>query len=625
MKILAHTSFIGTSGYANHARSFFCALNKYHTVKVRNFTVGSGWKGMNSTPHDDEPYITPEMKDMLILQTLWNEDKSRSDFPMYNYKGDFEPDAHIILMENNHHYYYEDYKGYKIGFCVWESTRFPEHFFNRLHYFDEMWVPTQWQADSLSEQGYPRDKIKIVTEGVDVETFKPIDVIPKKEKFRFLYFGRWDYRKSTAEVIRAFGETFKGNPNVELVASVENPYPYDETRSTADRIKKYDVDYENIKYISFTPREEYVKYLQEGNVFLSCARSEGWNLPLIEAMSCGIPAIYSDWGGQLQFAQNKGIPVKISHLRPANIGDSEVGGEYCEPDFGDLQSKMFDVYCDYEEYRNNALLDAVMIHDEFTWDKVARNASEILEGNSESRKDETSHYFYTDPNKLENLGKIFGNTETEMTIAHRFGWQHTVYHEIYNLRCYYRNNEKRIHDGDVVVDVGGNMGVFTRWAYSEGGSKVITFEPDRRYFQLLKLNDNNGSILFNAAISDSIGEVELFETSHFGGSNILGQGDGESYSVRTYTLDYLFETGLVDKIDFLKVDIEGAEHEAFNGISNENLMKVKTIAMEYHHGHRNYDEQLRENFIERLRGLGFSSFLQFLGTNNVLQMIYFWR
>ena len=64
MKILAHLPFIGTTGYANHARSFFCALNKHHTVKVRNFTVGASWVGMNDTPHNKEPYITKEMKDM---------------------------------------------------------------------------------------------------------------------------------------------------------------------------------------------------------------------------------------------------------------------------------------------------------------------------------------------------------------------------------------------------------------------------------------------------------------------------------------------------------------------------------------------------------------------------------
>lgn len=48
MNILAHTCFIGTTGYANHARSFFCGLNKYHTVKIRNLTIGGSWKGFRT-------------------------------------------------------------------------------------------------------------------------------------------------------------------------------------------------------------------------------------------------------------------------------------------------------------------------------------------------------------------------------------------------------------------------------------------------------------------------------------------------------------------------------------------------------------------------------------------------
>ena len=100
MKILAHLPFIGTTGYANHAKSFFCALNKYHTVKVRNLTIGNGWKGMSNTPHDDEPYITDEMKEMLILQSLWTPDGSKlEDFPIYGYDGNFKPDVHIFYVK----------------------------------------------------------------------------------------------------------------------------------------------------------------------------------------------------------------------------------------------------------------------------------------------------------------------------------------------------------------------------------------------------------------------------------------------------------------------------------------------------------------------------------------------
>jgi glycosyltransferase involved in cell wall biosynthesis len=253
MKILAHTCFIGVTGYANHAKSFFCALNKYHTVKVRNSTIGGGWKGMNNTPHDNEPYITDEMKDMLILQTLINNDNSRSDTPIYGYKGDFIPDVHIVLVDTNNHYFYDNYEGYKIAYNVWESTRYPDNFFQRLHYFDEVWVPTQWQFDCLVEQGYPSHKISIVPEGVDVDTFKPLTKVSKKDKFRFLHFGRWDYRKGTTEVLRAFSETFKDRDDVELIASVENPYPFDGLKTTEDRVKHHNIDTTNIKFIKFTP------------------------------------------------------------------------------------------------------------------------------------------------------------------------------------------------------------------------------------------------------------------------------------------------------------------------------------------------------------------------------------
>jgi len=904
MKILAHAPFIGTTGYANHARSFFVALNKYHTVKVRNLTIGNSWKGMNPSPHDGEPYMTDEIKDMLILQTLFNGDGSRDDHPMYGYKGNFKPDVNIVLMEMNNHYYYDNYEGYKIAYCVWESTLFPEDFFARLLTFDEMWVPTQWQYDSIIAQGYPAKKVFIVPEGVDIETFKPIKKVPKKDKFRFLHFGRWDYRKGTTEILKTFSETFKDRDDVELIASVENPYPNDGLKSTKERIEFHNIDSSNIKFIDFPTRDEYIKYLQEGDVFVSCARSEGWNLPLIEAMSCGTPSLYSNWGGQLEFAEGKGIPVNIDRLTPANYEHKDWPGDYCEPDWKDLGRAMLNAVDNYKKYKALSLSESEQIHENFNWDKIAKNACKILEKDEKSfafvttgnlqympvieklvqslmmfskhkiivygvdcevpfdypnviRKtinppkisehdkwywkqhacldsislgfdyliwidgdvvvnynidtvskyfnkvgryplsdihvqeeffgtysggsqlfneelakrwgikkqhpymhvcffiynvgsigffkqilkeyetlmenepenykkyflwndegidnalrwlngytnhlplsnfdtssydgdegfiDKTMHqflkfwneegpqnfnrifgyqyipkdksqiiyfhgnknaeisdkmiefikmkrdnsfyeseYFYTDIYKLENLGDIKGYEGSTMEVADKFGWFRAIYHEIFNLLDYYKNREKNINDGDVVVDLGGNVGIFNRWAYSQGASKVISFEPDKRYFKLLSLNADPRSVLFNAAVADTIGEFTLYQTEHLGGSTLLGAGDGIKYPVRTYTLDYLFETGLVDKIDFLKVDIEGAEHHAFAGISDDNLMKVKNIAMEYHHGHLEHNEELRQDLIDRMNRLGFNSYLLFMGGNNELQMLYFTR
>jgi len=61
------------------------------------------------------------------------------------------------------------------------------------------------------------------------------------------------------------------------------------------------------------------------------------------------------------------------------------------------------------------------------------------------------------------------------------------------------------------------------------------------------------------------------------------------------------------------------------GISDENLMKVRNISMEYHNAQFNYNDELRNDLINRLVRLGFNSYLLFCGSDNSLQLIYFWR
>jgi glycosyltransferase involved in cell wall biosynthesis len=356
MKIQAHTSFIGTTGYANHAQSFFTELDKLIPTKVRNFTVGKSWQGPNHTPHDKEPYITPQMKKMLHLQTLFNNDGSRSDLPIYSYKDDYRADIDIILEEHDHHYFYDAYDGYKIGYNVWESTRYSEQFFQQLLLLDELWVPTKWQKDISIEQGYPEDKIFVIPEGVDGRVFKPISKPKNHGKFQFVIVGRWDYRKGIKESIEGFLKAFPDNPNVELLLNVENPYPVDGMKSTEERLKHYGLEDPRIKVLKFLNRKQYISLLQNTNVLISCARAEGWNLPLIEALACGTPSIYTKCSGQLEFTESKGLGVEILGEEPAtNNQDSSyehnIPGNFYTPDLEDLIKKIKDSYNNYNIWK----------------------------------------------------------------------------------------------------------------------------------------------------------------------------------------------------------------------------------------------------------------------------------
>jgi len=417
-KVYIHGSYIGTTGYNQHTRDFFREISKHLQLKVRNFTIGKSWDGYNETPHNNEPYINEVDKSILYEQILWNNDGSRSNYKIYpDNSKEFRQDLNIVLCETDHHLFYDDYKGPKIAYNVWETTLQPENFFNKLKEFDEMWVPSKWQRDVTIAQGYDPDKIKVVPEGVDINIFFPEKTtheLTSDGRFKFFLAGRWDYRKSTKEIIETFLKTFDKDEPVDLIVSIDNPFSGDNLETTENRLKYYGLEDERIKIIHFPQREEYIKILKSCNVFLSCARSEGWNLPLIEAMACGIPSIYSNCSGQLEFAEGKGIPVNILGEKPASNSSynhfNGYTGNYYEPDFEDLSKKMRLAYNFNSDLKKNAIEDSNKIREQFSWEKIGEiGFKTILEFNKKypyiPQKNEIK-ISYIDGPKVEIIGDI---------------------------------------------------------------------------------------------------------------------------------------------------------------------------------------------------------------------------
>lgn len=407
-EVLAHTSFLGHTGYANHSRNFFTALNKLMRTRIRNFAID---KDVNS-------YLTGEQNKMLIRQA-WNQPpwKVGSEFKFNN-----SSLINIVLNEVNHYFFYDFFydggveriaehlgatkqdviekviAAPKVAYNVWESTRQPEDFFKLLLQYDQLWVPTKWQRDCTVEQGYPKNRIRVVPEAVDGEKFYPLDEKTKKDvktklltaynipedAFIFTIFGRWDYRKSTAEMINAFLKVFSNKEDsVYLVISVDNPFPADGLNSTEERLRKHGFNSNKIKILHFPPDDEYVKWLQTADVFLSCSRSEGWNLPLMEAIACGIPTICSDYGAQLEFADNTSIKVSIKDFLPPeqvfSFRDSTVPGVWAEPDFEDLKRAIRYSYDNHKGCKEKALQESEVIRKKFTWEEAANKAFKNLQ------------------------------------------------------------------------------------------------------------------------------------------------------------------------------------------------------------------------------------------------------
>jgi glycosyltransferase involved in cell wall biosynthesis len=399
--VKGHTSFIGQTGYNAHARDFFTALSHEIPVKIRNFTVGKSWtnlgpniNGKYGDPHKNELYLTEYQRNLICEQTLYCDENQIGRYGAgifdseindgLNYLKQYKQEdiIDIILSETDHHYYHclDKYKGFKIAYNVWESTRYKDNFFEILKKFDQFWCPSEWQKQCVINQGYPADKVYVVPEAVNAEIFNPdyfnynLDQY-KDNRFKFVVFGRWEYRKATKEIIETFIKTFSKDDPVDLIVSVDNKYSADGLKTTENRLNKFNLKDDRIKIVHFLEQEDYINYLKNGHVFLSCSRSEGWNLPLIEAMACGTPSIYSNCSGQLEFAKGKGHPVKI-------LGETPVPnsvGNYYEPDFDDLSKVMKDVYINYWKYKANAIKESEIIRNEFSWKKASEKAVKILE------------------------------------------------------------------------------------------------------------------------------------------------------------------------------------------------------------------------------------------------------
>jgi glycosyltransferase involved in cell wall biosynthesis len=395
ISVKAHTSFIGQTGYNAHARDFFTALSKIVKLRIRNFTVGKTWNGLGEKidgkfdPHKNEEYLSEYQRNLIGIQTLYCDPNAVGrygsnliDYEVYdgyNIFDDNDKIIDIILNTTNHQYFFnlDKYNGFKIAYNVWESTRYNDDFFDILKKYDQFWCPSKWQRDCIVEQGYPEDKVFIVPEAIDEKIFHPAYFNPNIDnytdnRFKFILFGRWEFRKSTTEIIQTFLKTFDANDPVDLIISVDNTFSDDNLKSTEERLSYYNLNDNRIKVIHFPKREDYINYLKNGHVYLSCSRSEGWGLPLCEAMACGTPSIYSNCSGQLEFAEGKGHPVKIEKEIPFDAGN------YYEPDFNDLSLVMKDVYINYWKYKEKALKDSDDIRNKFTWENAANKAYEIL-------------------------------------------------------------------------------------------------------------------------------------------------------------------------------------------------------------------------------------------------------
>jgi glycosyltransferase involved in cell wall biosynthesis/predicted SAM-dependent methyltransferase/Tfp pilus assembly protein PilF len=189
----------------------------------------------------------------------------------------------------------------------WEYSKFPERFVNIFKQADELWTPSNYSRQAFINSGIESDKVQIIPNGIDPKLFTPIGETYKletKKKFKFLYVGGTTYRKGFDILLKAYTMAFKNSDDVCLVVKDMGGDSFYKGQTAEQAISNLQANPNapEIEYIKAELSEQDMPKLYRAcDMFVCAYRGEGFSLPTLEAMACGLSVIVPRGGATDDF------------------------------------------------------------------------------------------------------------------------------------------------------------------------------------------------------------------------------------------------------------------------------------------------------------------------------------
>ncbi len=288
-------------------------------------------------------------------------------------------------------------EGFAVAVRTWDFGPFPSAWARKIAAeFDQLWVYSRWTRQQAIAAGVPSRMIKVVAPGFDPAVFSPrgprLELATDK-RFRFLCVGEPVARKGIDVLLAAYRLAFQRDDDVCLVIKTHGDETfYDGIRQT-DSVARAAADRDGPEVLRISG------HLSENEVaalYRSCSvgvfpyRAEGFCLPILEAMACGVPCIVPRFGACLDFCdQRNAYFVSARRIRAPvgrdfainTLGASETvdAVDFCEIEPADLARRMRAVAGAADSDRSaKGRAAATAVRESFTWGHSAARAEANL-------------------------------------------------------------------------------------------------------------------------------------------------------------------------------------------------------------------------------------------------------
>tara|TARA_Y100000385_G_scaffold195050_1_gene201909 strand:+ start:10217 stop:11287 length:1071 start_codon:yes stop_codon:yes gene_type:complete len=214
-------------------------------------------------------------------------------------------------------------KGDHIGFPFFELDNFSAIEKHHLNSLDKLFVSSSWAKKVVLENTRLKEKqVCVVPLGVNSDVFQPYQQPSSHKNTIFFNCGKWEKRKGHDVLPIIFNNAFSEEDNVELWMMTSNPFLKEDQERHWHHLYKDTKLGDKIKFIDRVDTQKQVyNIMKEADCGIFPSRAEGWNLELLEMMSCGKHVICTDYSAHTEFCNtDNALLINIDTQESAQDG-----------------------------------------------------------------------------------------------------------------------------------------------------------------------------------------------------------------------------------------------------------------------------------------------------------------